>query len=633
MGLALAGLGMLAGPATSEPTTRGTLRVQAADGEARGAAVLLETNVEIRITGPIARTVVRQHFVNTTEHWLDGVYAFPLPEMAAVDGLRVRVGDRAFEGRIQERDEARHRYAKARAEGRKASLVEQDRPNLFQTAVANVGPGEPVEVEIHYQEVLRFDAGEFQLRFPLLAGARYAPGGAEATPASSRSERLHLHVDLAAGLPIRRVRCDSHALQVTRHDRAHHELVLETRDPERDFLLRFELRQESGPVLALFSERHAEQEYVLLMLLPPDPSAARARRLARETVFLVDTSGSMGGESIRQAREALRFALDQLRPDDRFNVIQFNSRTHALFDSARPADRVEIEAAHRYVAGLQASGGTEMLPALQAALESAAASVDVRQVVFLTDGSIANEAELFRSIEQELGETRLFTVGIGSAPNAYFLHRAASFGRGTYTFVSRTGEVRERMGELLEKLEQPVATELDVHWNDPVEMWPKRPPDLYAGEPLLIVARVERFVGDVVLTGRSGERAFEMRVPFEPGREERGVARLWARRKIAVLMDELGTGGDRERLRHEVTRVALDHGLVSRFTSLVAEDVTPTRPRHASRIQAAVGPGAAGVVPGGVLPRTGSLGPGLSLLGSSILAAGLLLRLHLGGRR
>jgi Ca-activated chloride channel family protein len=641
----------------------GTLFVRGEDGVAL-PAVALSTDVEIQVSGLVARARVTQTFFNDTDLWLEGIYVFPLPEMAAVDALSLRVGQRRIEGRIQERQRAKRTYQRARKAGKAASLLEQERPNLFTTSVANIPPWEEVDVTIEYQQTLHYDAGAFELRFPMTLTPRYVPGGGEAQgPARSRSSGsgtgwspatgpvsdapritppllqpgavaagvtnpLDLRVVLDVGFSIRELTSPTHAIDAALVDESHLEVWVHGVPADRDFVLRWVPWRGHEPSAAIFSEERGGEHYALLMLLPPEEGSPR--RIDREAVFVVDTSGSMGGRPILQARRALRMALERLAPGDTFNVIAFASGVRSLFLESRVASEANLQRADEFVDGLDASGGTEMMPALELALRDPLGDTRrLRQVIFITDGSIGNEDALFAAIQRHLGRSRLFMVGIGAAPNAYFLNRAAVFGRGTATSISGHGELRERMEALFAKIESPMLRDLTIHWNDEVEVWPQRLPDLYAGEPVLVTARLQRFVGEVRVFGRRGEAPFELSIPLTPGEPERGIHKLWARRKIAHWM-QLGSAGlDPEKVRDAVLSVALDHGLVSKFTSLVAVDVTPLRPRSARGACTNVaGLGPAGSDPSllpGLLPQGATPAPALVWLGSGalLLAAGL----------
>ena len=319
-----------------------------------------------------------------------------------------------------------------------------------------------------------------------------------------------------------------------------------------------------------------------MMIMPPQASALGKNRLARETTFIIDTSGSMQGESLKQAKQALLLALDRLQANDRFNVIQFNSVTHELFKEPVPGDAEHVERAKEYVRGLVADGGTEMLPALTAALKGSATNERVRQVIFLTDGAVGNEEALFKLIHERLGDRRLFTVGIGSAPNSHFMSKAAEFGRGTFTYIGNVQEVAEKMSALFSKLDSPVLTHLKVEFpaDSLVEMWPQHLPDLYLGEPVVFSAAIKRKLGAVKVSGMRGATLWEMTLPLNSGSEASGVHVLWARSKIQSLVDSEQNGTDAEAVRKRVVEVALGHHLVSQHTSLVAVDVTRVRPEH-----------------------------------------------------
>jgi Ca-activated chloride channel family protein len=568
-------------------------------------APIQSTEVEIAVRGLVAETVVRQQFSNPGEEWLGGVYVFPLPQNAAVHAMRLEIGERVIEGQISEREVARKVYEKAKDEGRKASLVEQERANIFTTSVANIGPGEEVAVRISYHQILEYDSGRFELRFPMVVGPRYIPGVAtwngssgngwaldtdqvtdasRITPPVLRHDRgsmnpVRLSVVLDAGMPLERLNCPSHAAQIQKATGDVHRIELDGVPADRDFVLEWSPARGNVPRAAVFTEELGGSYYVLAMLMPPGGGSSEAMRLPREAIFVIDTSGSMGGTSIVQAREALMLALEQLAPDDYFNVIEFDSSFRRLHRQSVPAMPAAINEAVDWVAGLGADGGTEMMRPLLAALEEAEELTSLRQVVFITDGCVGNEDALFAAIRERLGRSRLFTVGIGSAPNSHFMERAASFGRGDYIHIGTPSEVSLRMGEFFAKLENPVLADIELQWPDPgAEAWPQRVPDLYAGRPVVVTARMGTIHGELVATGVRANEAWDTRASLSIGAARAGVNRLWARRKIASIMDRRADGVPEDELRPQVVEIALAHNLVSRYTSLVAVDVTPTRP-------------------------------------------------------
>jgi Ca-activated chloride channel family protein len=600
----------------SEPG-QGTLLFHSNGAAEPCAAPLLHTDVEIKVSGLVARARVTQSFRNPFDEWFEGVYVFPLPENAAVDRLMMRIGERVVQGEIRERTAAKRDYRAARDSGRRAALLEQERPNVFTSSVANIGPLEVVVVEIEYQQTLRYDAGTFSLRFPMTVGVRYIPGAplaarsgngwspdtvsvADASritppvfhPSTGRINPVSIRVELDAGVPLARIDSPHHRVKLGK-DGPRKDLV-ELDDgatpANRDFELAWTPTAQSAPRAAWFAEKRGDKTYGLLMILPPADAGRSSKRIPRESIYVIDTSGSMSGTSIEQAKEALEFAIDGLAPEDRFNIIEFNSYAKALFRDARPATRENRAEARGWVKGLRAEGGTEMALALNLALNGSESGERVRQVVFLTDGQVGNEEELFRLIRAKLGDTRLFTVGIGSAPNSHFMSKAAGIGRGTFTYIGKVEEVREKMGTLFAKLESPVLKGVKIDWPQgaSVEAWPARIPDLYAGEPVVVTAALDSAEGHAIVTGMRGGLPWVETLALGAPAEGSGLGTLWARDKIASLMDASREGASPEETKARVIELALFHQLVTQYTSLVAVDHTPVRPAGADLKTAAM---------------------------------------------
>src|SRR3989442_382053 len=414
-------------------------------------APTMETDVKLQVRGLVLRGEVRQTFRNPESTCAEAIYAFPLPEDAAVDRLQMTVGTRVIEGEIKERKEAQVVYEQAKSEGKKASLLTQERPNLFTVSIANIGSGEEVVVTIDYQQNVDYRDGAFRLRFPMTIAPRYIPGqpnGAKQSvgwsvdtdqvpdasrvtppvnmPGSGRENRLRLSVDLDSGVSLRRVDSSYQKVVTAVVSGSRYNVTLAGGDvpADRDFELVWQPDLGNEPKAAMFTEQSGSNTYALLMLMPP--KASTGVRLPKESIFIVDTSGSMAGTSLSEAKSALQLALDRLSPQDRFNVIEFNSVTHVLFNQPQQASPDVVTKAKKWVDGLVSTGGTEMLPALQAALlnQSPGDGV-VRQVVFMTDGGVGNEEQLLTFIRTNLGQSRLFTVGIGSVPNSHFMRSAA----------------------------------------------------------------------------------------------------------------------------------------------------------------------------------------------------------------
>ncbi len=599
----------------------------AGPGDARSGSLLLKTDdgyadatrlgidVDLTVSGPTIRARVTQIFRNPTQDWVEATYVYPLPAGGAVDTLKMVVGDRVVVGEIKERQQARIIYEQAQRNGQKAALTEQERPNIFTNSVANIGPGETILVQIEYQEPVHQSGNEFSLRVPMVVGPRYNPAplvqsvdlkpngggwGSSSTDPVPDRDRISpqvldpaehppvnptaITVRLQAGFPLGDVKSHHHQVKIESPDSSTR--VIRLADglvpADRDFELTWKPAAEKAPSIGLFREHIGDADYLLALVTPPSVEQAEQKPLPREVIFVIDNSGSMGGTSIIQAKASLIYALGRLQPNDRFNVIRFDHTMDVLFPNSVAADREHIGNATSFVGALQAEGGTEMVPAMRAALtDNATVEANyVRQVVFLTDGAIGNEQQLFDTITAMRGRSRVFMVGIGSAPNTFLMTRAAELGRGTFTHIGAVEQVEERMRGLFAKLENPAVTNLTAKFSDAAaDMTPAAIPDLYRDEPLVLAAKLDQLKGSVEIKGRIGDRPWIVTLPLANAAEGKGPSKLWARRKIddAEIARTMQTvaAADADKT---ILALALEHQLVTRLTSLVAVDKTPSRP-------------------------------------------------------
>lgn len=629
-----------------EPPSPGMVRLN----EVTGGALLLHSNqpgwfvlapqvgtdIEVGVSGPLARTVVTQSFVNNSDMFVEGTYVFPLPENSAVDTLRMRVGQRWIEGRIETRRQAREIYEEAKDGGQVATLVEQHRPNAFTTEVANIAPGDEVVVQIELQQTLAPRDGAFGVRIPLVVAPRYVPDGhlapgleltgngwrrvdgnpaspapaVRATPDQSDSATpadtadsadpaepvnpVRISIDLDAGTPLAEISSPYHQISITDQQFTSASVELVGSVPaDRDFYLAWTTTALDDAHASTFVEHHRERSHYLALITPPRHESLGDEVPPREMIFVQDTSGSMAGASLAQARRGLTLALERLEPEDTFNLIDFNSTWTAFSHEPIAATERNISGATEWVSSMVSSGGTEMAPALREALRDPGLDDSrIRQVVFLTDGAVSNEDELLGIISGRLGRSRLFTVGIGSAPNSHFMRSAATLGRGASVSIGDLDEVEELMGDLFAKLEHPALVDVVVAGvPDGVEISPSPMPDLYAGEPVVVGLVVPAGVDvaeEIRMVGVRGGETVEIEVPVDKASQREGVARLWAREEIAELDDRrsslyfTGTSDEietqLEQLDAKVESLALEYGLVSRLTSLVAVDLEVTRP-------------------------------------------------------
>jgi Ca-activated chloride channel homolog len=571
----------------------GTIKATARDGQPF-ELVALASDVHYQIGGLVAEASIHQRFTNSSSEWVEAQYLLPLPEGAAVHDMSLRIGERVIVGEIREKAQARSEYVEAAASGKHAALVESDRANLFRTAVANVGPGETIDVEVRWWQQIRYHDDRFSLTLPLTYTPRYtlesqdpvdedAIAGSARTDASTTRDDQHstdppsvsVEIELDPGLALSRVESSTHALKVSRHGMIYFVTLAKGSVPaDRDFVLDWAPVLGKAPASAMLTETVDGETYAMVMMLP---NSQLSDPLPRELILVIDTSGSMEGESITQARAALELALSSLRPKDRFNVIQFNSVTESLFDAAVPATPEDVDLARTWVDRLRATGGTEMLPALRTALQGTPPAGYVRQVVFATDGAVDDAGGLYALIDHDLGQSRLFPIGIGSAPNAQFIERAATSGRGSSIVIRGPAEVGERMRELFGKLDRPALRDLNLSWPGTADSYPQRLPDLYAGEPLIVVAHLSNLHGTLEARGASSESPWAASLPLERAASTPGIARLWAQRKIESLEQSIDRGANADEVRNQVLQLAIDHHLVSQYTSLIAIEQTPAR--------------------------------------------------------
>ncbi|RDH83002.1 MAG: marine proteobacterial sortase target protein [endosymbiont of Galathealinum brachiosum] len=595
---------------TLDKISEGSLVVKSANGNLYHQMPLLRTVVDMHVSGMISRNHVKQYFKNPNDSWIEAIYVFPLPENSAVDHMRMRIGNRIIEGEIKEKQEAKRLYKKAQKEGKKTALIEQQRPNLFTNQVANIGPGETIVIEIEYQQTLHYDQGNFSLRFPMAITPRYIPGKAinetiplaesgwahntlqvpdasSITPFINNNKQkinpVSIKIDLKPGFPLENLFSRYHTINKHQtNDIIHISLTEGDTYSDRDFELVWTPESNHTPKAAVFNEKIKNNNFQMVMLVPPGGDKFSGQPLARDVTYIIDTSGSMYGVSMDQAKQSLLIALDRLRLHDKFNIIQFNSVTDQLFSNSKMASFQNILSAKNYVNNLHADGGTEMAPALKLALKNNHEKNYVHQVIFLTDGSVENETALFDIIHKSLGNSRLFTIGIGSAPNSYFMRKAAKFGRGSFTYISNVNEVHEKMSSLFAKLESPVMTDIQIHTEDNIttEVWPNRIPDLYHGEPVVLAIRSDKPLNEIIVSGTRALSPWSAKLQLNNSKPSNGIGAFWARNKISALSDSLHEGADKERVRSEIINIALTHHLVSKHTSLIAVDKTPARPNH-----------------------------------------------------
>jgi len=605
--------------------------------------VAMDTDIQVEVTGLTARIDVTQVFKNTGQGWAEAIYRFPLPPGAAVDRMQVIVGTRILEGEIQEKEAARRQYQQAKSSGKTASLVEQQGANQFETRLANIAPGDDISVAISFLAQVDYRDGSFSLRIPMTFTPRWGEGSAEADvapvtfAAGSRSykaphvddHRLTIDVELRSGMELARIESRHHDVDI-HPSLGGYRVFLADPDTRTDRVFELNWTPDFGavPESTLSTYDDGDAVYALLMLAPPLAEAISPQ--PREVVFIIDTSGSMEGTSMTQARAALKLGLQYLGPDDRFNLIRFSSDSESLFSESVPVYPSYLEEAIDFIDDLSANGGTVMAPALGMAMNLPEQDGLLRQIVFVTDGSVGNGPDLLLQIGEELRDSRLFTVSIGSAPNAWFMRKSAEIGRGSHTHIGRLEEVEERIAGLWARIENPAIANICVDWGMDAEFYPEVVPDLYAGEPLWLYARLPREPRTVTVCGELEGRYWEMSSRELPRSGGGNLATLWARSKIEALEDSQIFGADPDMIREDVLDLALEFGLLTRYTSLVAVDKSPARPGSEGLNVEAIPsllPAGSGMASGFSRTATGWISQLILALISLLVATGMLLYL------
>lgn len=621
----LAIISIIAAASNVQAQTQGSLQAFDKDGK-RGECPLKHTEVKAQVSGFLSRVTVTQDFENNFAEKIEAVYIFPLPQAAAVDDLTMLIGDRTIKGKIMRREEAQSAYAAAKQIGKVASLLDQERPNIFTQQVANILPGQRIRIVISYIETLKYEDGAYEWSFPMVVAPRYVPAANEPigdeeqqagpdtnevtdasriTPASApdgvrAGHDISLEIDLDAGVPIVGVNSDSHETEVQQINEQRAVVRLKDRAtiPNKDFLLTYRV---AGSAIndAVLTHRSERGGFFTLILQPPQRVAAEDV-MPKELVFVLDTSGSMDGFPIEKAKQTMQLALNNLYPHDTFNLITFAGDTHILFSEPVYATPENLQKAKKFLASRKGDGGTEMMKAIKAALKPSDSQQHVRIVCFMTDGQVYNDAEILAAVQKH-PNARIFAMGFGSSPNRFLLDKMAEYGRGEVDYVSETGDTSGVAKRFNDRIRNPLLTDISLDWtNLPVsDLYPKRLPDLFSARPLILSGRYNGGSKGVIrLKGKLVGQDFLREIPVELPETQADhdvLATLWARRRIEDLMrEEMANLTDKtaqEEKRQEITQLGLNFKLMTQYTSFVAiDDVVFTGIEPPKRVDVPVEP-------------------------------------------
>ena len=618
-------------PAMAQKTPdAGSLSIVGPDGQSAGACPLKHTDVTADIIGYVSRTTVTQVFENPLDYKIEAVYVFPLPQDAAVDSMVMVVGDRRIVGEVKERGEAREIYEAAKAAGHVASLLDQERPNIFTQSVANIEPGAQVQIEISFVETLKYDEGVFEWVFPMVVGPRYNPGSGSApapgmsgtptpevpdgdkitppiTPPGTRAGHdISITVHLDAGMELHDLSSELHDIEVVADGptRATVTLTSATEIPNKDFILHYSLATDE--IGDAFLAHHDERGDFFTLVLQPPKRVVPEKLVPRELIFVLDVSGSMNGFPIEKSKAVMKEMIDSMRDEDTFNIITFAGSTKVLWKQPRANTPENRSEAQGFIARLKGGGGTEMMKAINAALvqtRDAAGPADVRPlriVTFLTDGYVGNDMAIIGAIKENAATTRVFGFGIGNSVNRYLLDGMARAGRGEVEYVTLESQGDAAVERFHERLLAPVLTDIEIDWGDlPVaDVYPRQIPDLFSAKPIMVHGRLTGSPeGTITLRGLTGAGAYEEQIrvstPGTPADHD-ALASLWARAKVDDLMNRDLAAAQRgefpAELKQQVIDLGIEFRLMTQFTSFVAvEEMTVTVGGQPTTVKVPVG--------------------------------------------
>jgi len=556
---------------------------------------LIHTGAHVNISGVIADVTVEQIYVNTGSLPIEAIYVFPGSTKSAVYGMTMTVAGKVTKAVIKEKKEAKKEFEKAKEEGKSASLLEQQRPNVFQMNVANILPDDTVIVELKYTELLVPEKGLYEFVYPTVVAPRY--GDSSGVVKEDWTQNLYTHetsykdaavshtfdveVFLHAGMPIQTFQCPSHDIDARYRgsDKSRAVVKLKNKDQfegDRDYILRYRLTGDKIDTGLLLYE--GEEENFFLMMMQPPKKVKEEAIPPREYTFIVDVSGSMDGFPLEISKSLMRDLIGNLKPSDRFNVVTFASGMGLFSKTSKKASARNVSSAIQYIDNQDGRGGTELLPALETALSLPTRKGLSRTVVLATDGLISVEKEAFDMIRRKLGDANMFAFGIGPHMNRYLIEGVANAGRGEPIVATDEAEARKKAVWFREYIQRPVLTDvtLDIQGFDVYDVEPLSIPDVFAERPVVVFGKWRgEPKGTFALKGETGEGAFANNLTVNNYKTQKGnevLKYLWARERIRVLSDYNRIVGEDATVKKEVTALGLKYNLLTDYTSFLAID-------------------------------------------------------------
>jgi len=551
---------------------------------------LKETSSRVHIAGVIADIHIQQVYKNTGSNTLEAIYVFPASTRAAVYAMKMKIGEREIIAVIQERDAARRNYEQAKANGQTASLLEQERPNVFTMNVANILPGDVIEVELKYTELLVPESGIYEFVYPTVVGPRYNSGGENHSAENwienpylqegeSSNYTFDIEVQLAAGMPLQFVQCNSHNVNIDYKGKKRALISLKDKNNfqgDRDFILQYRLtgsKIESG--LLLFEGK--EENFFLAMIQPPKHVKPEIIP-PREYIFIVDVSGSMHGFPLNVSKKLMKDLLGGLKQGDMFNVLLFAGGSQLYSEKSVSASEENISQAMSFIDKQNGGGGTELLPALKRGMSLSSTEGISRSFVIVTDGYVSVEKKAFEYISDNLGKANFFPFGIGSSVNRHLIEGMAHVGRGEAFVVCNEKEAFSTAEKFRKYVSQPVLTNIKLSFIgfETYDIQPANAPDVFAERPVIVFGKWKgKAEGSIKLTGYTGENRYSNTLKVEESKPEESnlaLKYLWAREKVRLLDDFIQVSYSHEELIKEVTSIGLKYNLLTQYTSFIALD-------------------------------------------------------------
>ncbi len=555
---------------------------------------LKSTVVKVNIAGIIADVLVNQEYKNEGKNPIEAIYVFPASTRASVHHMRMKIGERTIEAIVKERGAARQEYETAVKEGKSASLLEQQRPNVFQMNVGNIMPGDIVNVEMEYTELLIPESGEYSFVFPTVVGPRYSNKPAITSTSDERwvanpylSEGVQppntfsIECNITAGMPISEIKSSSHEVNVKFQGPDKANIALKENGKyqgTKDFILNYRLcgnAVETGILLY-----KGKTENFFLALIQPPKRVTTSMIPPREYVFILDVSGSMSGYPLEISKKLAMDIISQLRAEDMFNILLFAGGSEVLSEQSLLATPDNISKARQFITKQQGGGGTELLPALQRALSLQNSENVSRTFIIATDGYVTVEKEAFDFIRNNLNKANFFAFGIGTAVNRYLIEGIAHSGMGSPFIVTKQDEATATANSFISYIKNPVLTDISIKYEnfDVYDIEPRSIPDVFAERPVIIFGKYKGTpTGSIIVSGQTGGEDYKERVDLASLTslpENSALKYLWAREKIRFL-DDFGSSlnaADQKQVQEEVTRLGLKYNLLTKYTSFVATD-------------------------------------------------------------